>query len=76
MSPDKFETIVGGNWSSKAAAGDAQDRVNHDNPFIALWIGIDGHVRWSKANTDFKSLAQFQSFVQELAAGCIRGSID
>ena len=67
------DPITGNNsWSSKGAAGDALQRVPHDKPFIALWIGENGQMYWSKANTDFASLSQFTFVVQEFASSCVR----
>lgn len=46
-------------WSAKAAAADALSRVEHTDPFVALWLGDDEATRrpmWSKANMTFPDL--------------------
>ena len=58
-------------WSARAAAGDALQRVEHDAPFLAVWIE-DGQLRWSKANTNFVSLSMMAVFLQELARSCLK----
>lgn len=57
---------INNNWSSKGAAMDAFNRVEHDSPFIAMWIGKDGYPKWSKANLEFKDQAQIATYIEEM----------
>lgn len=61
-------------WSAKAAAGDALQRVPdaEKTPFMAIWIGEDGCIRYSKANTDGKTLSLFAVILMEMAQSCYR----
>lgn len=62
-------------WGAKGAAGDALARCENDRPFLAVWIDENGNVQWSKANTDFGSLAMLAAVVQEMAQVCIRDKL-
>ena len=63
-------------WGAKAAAGDALSRVAHEAPFIAVWIDPEKGIRWSKANTDYLSLAGMAAFLNELAQSIARQAIE
>ena len=55
-------------WSSKAAATHAADMVEHDTPFLALWVDKDGTPRWSKANMTFEAQAQLSALLSAMVA--------
>lgn len=55
MSGDKISPISPDrDWSAKAAAADAMERVDHKNPILCVWVDDKGHLKYSKANTDLK----------------------
>jgi len=62
-----IETLEGIPWSSKAAAMDASARVDHKQPFLAIWVDDDGSFHWSKANMTFTAMA--------LIAACVSGML-
>jgi hypothetical protein len=39
---------------------------------VAIWQAEDGSWKWSKANTDFQSLAQMATILLEFAQSCVR----
>jgi hypothetical protein len=54
------------NWSSTAAAVDAAQQIEHDTPFIALWVTKDGEVRWRKANMTFTASCEITAILQAM----------
>jgi len=59
-------------WSAKAAATDAAERVEHESPFVAIWITKDDKVKWSKTNCSARELAVFATLFAELSQACWR----
>jgi hypothetical protein len=75
MSDDSLATVdplPGKRWGARAAAGDALQRTHDEGAFLAIWVGEDGKISWSKANTDGQSLSLFAVIVLELAQSCYR----
>lgn len=62
-------------WSAKAAAADASSRVEHDSPFVAIWITKDDKVKWSKTNCTVRELAVFAALFAELSQACWRDEL-
>jgi len=62
------DSIMGNEWSSKAAAGDALQRVSHRAPILCVWLEEDGSICYSKANNTGISLGVFASFTAHLAS--------
>lgn len=67
---------INANWGAKAAAGDAMERAPNEAPFLAVWLHPEKGVQWSKANTDFASLAMMQQVVNEFASSCVRVELE
>ena len=59
-------------WGAKASAGDALQRAPNEAPFLAIWIDPKSGVKWSKANTDFQSLAMMAATLNEFVQSCVR----
>lgn len=58
-------------WTARASAADAQQRVPDDAPFLAIWLKTmpDGQApAWSKANMTFAALCQMKAVVDEMVA--------
>jgi hypothetical protein len=53
-------------WSAKAAAMHAFESVQHDTPFLALWLDADGVVRWSKSNLTFPQQSELNAVLQAM----------
>lgn len=51
------------NWSSKAAAMDAFTRIDHQSPFVAIWLDESGAPKWSKANLSFEQQAALTAYL-------------
>lgn len=67
-------------WGSKAAAGDALNRVPNDAPFVAVWTERDEKgelvVKFAKANADFVALSAIALVMTEFAQSCVRSELE
>ncbi|MDH4172186.1 MAG: hypothetical protein OEW90_00975 [Betaproteobacteria bacterium] len=75
-----LDTKTGKSWGSKAAAGDALNRVPNDAPFVAVWVETNDqgeqNIKWAKANTDYLKLCTMAIALMEFAQSCVRESMD
>jgi hypothetical protein len=70
----------GPSWGSKAAAGDALERVPNEAPFIALWIATNEKgeqvLKWSKANFTYGHYSFAAIALLEFAQRIVRDAMD
>lgn len=62
---------LNGKWCAQALAGDVMARCPAESPCLAVWIGEDGHLHYSKSGTSAKDLALFGLYITKMAMECL-----
>ena len=59
-------------WSAHAVGGDVIQRAPINAPVIAIWIGEDDLVKYSKANCKASDLCVFSAVIHDMAVEVLR----